>query len=58
MLAACDEKKGRKVLGRGPVKEELMQHGDQGNARARNGALGAIMGTLGELEMAGNREPN
>lgn len=35
-----------------------MQHGDQGNARARNGALGAIMGTLEELGMAGNREPN
>lgn len=43
---------------RGPVKEELMQHGDQGNARARNGALGAIMGTLGELGKAGKRELN
>lgn len=43
---------------RGPVKEELIQHGDQGNARARNGALGAIMGTLGEVGKAGKRELN
>lgn len=29
LLASCDEKKGRKVMGRGPGKEELMRLGDE-----------------------------